>query len=450
MIEILQILDRLRQLSGNDQIAYLDSVKNPLLKEILEYTYDTHRKYKIDEGKYDRIQIGGLFGTTPTKQDLTIQDWYEFKTILNNLSEIKSANDLAVTTTKTFIQKFINEEHVKFLKQVLFKDLRLGLNIKKIQKVWPDFCVLYPYMGCRPFNMKNLEAVEYPAYAQTKMDGTFCNVIIDTVNKTVEYSSRQSKPQPMKGCFLDKFCDNWIGDSHFTDKFVLTGEVLVWDNKNNRPLPRKLSNGIVRREDKTQDELDRIHFTCWDFVPYENFIAKKWNVPYKDRYLWLKTRLNNFMDKLHIVNTWEVNNVQEAMERFNEEYTKGEEGVVIKSFNQIWQDGKPVGQVKIKAEKDCDLQMIEFLEGKGLYEGRCGSIRCITCDNKLEVMVKPRTPDDASEIWDNQEEYLNKILTVKYNEKIESDTKDKPSLYLPVFVEIRNDKIVADKFEDIQ
>ena len=225
---------------------------------------------------------------------------------------------------------------------------------------------------------------------------------------------------------------------------------MVWDNKNNRPLPRKLSNGIVRREDKTQDELDRIHFTCWDFVPYENFIAKKWNVPYKDRYLWLKTRLNNFMDKLHIVNTWEVNNVQEAMERFNEEYTKGEEGVVIKSFNQIWQDGKPVGQVKIKAEKDCDLQMIEFLEGKGLYEGRCGSIRCITCDNKLEVMVKPRTPDDASEIWDNQEKYLNKILTVKYNEKIESDTKDKPSLYLPVFVEIRNDKIVADKFEDIQ
>lgn len=450
MNDILQKLDRLRQLSGNDQIAYLDSVKNPLLKEILEYTYDTHRKYKIDEGKYDRIQIGGLFGTTPTKQDLTIQDWYEFKTILDNLSEIKSANDLVVTTIKTFIQKFINEEHVKFLKQVLFKDLRLGLNIKKIQKVWPDFCVLYPYMGCRPFNMKNLEAIEYPAYAQTKMDGTFCNVIIDTINKTVEYSSRQSKPQPMKGCFLDKFCDNWIGDSHFTDKFVLTGEVLVWDNKNNRPLPRKLSNGIVRREDKTQDELDRIHFTCWDFVPYENFIAKKWNVPYKDRYLWLKTRLNNFMDKLHIVNTWEVNNIQEAMERFNEEYAKGEEGVVIKSFNQIWQDGKPIGQVKIKAEKDCDLQMIEFLEGKGLYEGRCGSIRCITCDNKLEVMVKPRTPDDASEIWDNQEKYLNKILTVKYNEKIESDTKDKPSLYLPVFVEIRNDKIVADKFEDIQ
>lgn len=450
MNEILKQLEGLRQLSGNAQIEYLESVKNPRLKEILEYCYDTHRKYKIDEGKYDKVSTRSLLMKEVNKPLITEQDWYKFKTILDNLSEIKSANDLVVTSVKDFIESFTEEEHCKFFKMVLFKDLRLNMNTKKFQKVWPDFCVLYPYMGCRPFNMKNLEAVEYPAYAQTKMDGTFCNVIIDTINKTVEYSSRQSKPQPMKGCFLDKFCDNWIGDSHFTDKFVLTGEVLIWDTLNNKPLPRKLSNGILRREDKTQEELDRIHFTCWDFVPYEKFIEKKWDVPYKDRYQWLKTRLNSFMGKLHIVNTWEVNNVQEAMERFNEEYAKGEEGVVIKSFNQIWQDGKPVGQVKIKAEKDCDLQMIEFLEGKGLYEGRCGSIRCITCDNKLEVMVKPRTPEDAREIWDNQEKYLNKILTVKYNEKIESDTKDKPSLYLPVFVEIRNDKVVADKFEDIQ
>lgn len=442
MQQIIDALNILRQYSGNAQIDKLNELKSALLKEVLEYTYDTHRKYKIDEGKYNRVNA---FITD--KKPLTLEYWNKFRDLLDKLSEMKSAKDDVVCYVKSVIQEC---EQDKFLEQVLFKDLRLGLNIKKIQKIWPDFCVLYPYMGCKPFNMKNLENVEYPAYAQTKMDGTFCNVIIDTINKSVEYSSRQSKPQPMKGCFLDKFCDNWIGDEHFTDKFVLTGEVLVWDNTTNKPLSRKLSNGILRREDKTQDELDRIHFTCWDFIPYENFIAKKWNVPYKDRYLWLKTRLDNYMGKLHIVNTWEVNNVQEAMERFNEEYEKGEEGVVIKSFNQIWQDGKPSGQVKIKAEKDCDLQMVEFLEGKGLYEGICGSIRCISKDNLLEVMVKPRTPNDAEEIWYNQEKYLNKILTVKYNEKIESDTKDKISLYLPVFVEIRDDKIEADTLEQIQ
>ena len=45
---------------------------------------------------------------------------------------------------------------------------------------------------------------------------------------------------------------------------------------------------------------------------------------------------------------------------------------------------------------------------------------------------------------------MGKILTVKYNEKIKSPNKDLYSLYLPVFVEIRNDKDIADNFENIK
>ena len=442
MQQVIQDLHELRQVSGNAQIDLLTQKKNDVLRQVLEYTYDTTKKYKIDENKFNRVCV-----SPQEKRDLTLQDWNKYTQYLDKLVQTKSAKDADIQVIKSFIYSFNQYE---FLTMVLLKDLRLGLNVKKIQKVWPDFCVTYPYMGCRPFNMKNLENVQYPAFAQTKMDGTFCNVIVDFENKKVEYFSRQSKPQPIKGCFLDKFCDNWIDDSRFTNKFVLTGEVLVWDNDTNKPLPRKLSNGILRREDKTQDELDRIHFTCWDFIPYDKFLEKKWDVPYKDRYMWLKTRLDNFMGKLHIVNTWQVNNIEEAMKKFNDEYEKGEEGVVIKSLNQIWQDGKPAGQVKIKAEKDCDLKMVAFYEGKGNYSGMCGSIKCVTQDELLEVMVKPRTPEDAKELWFNQDKYLNRILTVKYNEKIESDTKDKPSLYLPVFVEIRDDKTEADQFKDIQ
>ena len=443
--QCLLILEKLRTISGNEQLDYLKNNKNDLLKQILYYTYNPHLKYKIDEGKYDKIYV-----EQPTEcNNLSLQDWKCFTNLLDKLSNIKSAKDEEVFKIKQFIYKYTQCD---FLKQVLFKDLRLNMSVIKFKKVWNDFIeenLNYPYMGCRSFNKKNLAGIIYPAYAQTKMDGSFCNVIVDMDNKTVEYISRQSKPQPMQGCFLDRFCDNWVGDVHFTNKFVLTGEVLVWDNNKNRPLPRKLSNGILRREDKTQDELDRIHFVCWDFIPYKNFVEKKWDVPYKDRYTWLKTRLGEFMGKLHIVNTWVVNNIDEAMAKFEEQYALGEEGIVLKSFNQIWQNGKPVGQVKIKAEKDCELQMVDFMEGKGNYSGMCGAIRCISNDGKLEVNVKPRTPADAKVLWDNQDQYKNKILTVKFNEVIQSDTKDCKSLYLPVFVEIRNDKDVADSVDYI-
>ena len=444
----LDILTELRKFSGNEQLSYLNFNKNDLLKQILYYTYNPHFKYKIDEGKFDK-QIIHAAGVS---DDMKLEDWHTFRKHLDKLVKRKSAKDEDVRNIKTFMTSF-SEQYYNFMKMVLFKDLRLNMSVIKFKKIWPDFIqdeLDYPYMGCRSFNKKNLSGIVYPAYAQTKMDGSFCNVIIDTKNKTVEYISRQSKPQPIKGCFLDNFCDNWVGDIHFTDKFVLTGEVLVWDNENNRPLPRKLSNGILRREDKTQDELDRIHFTCWDFIPYENFINKKWNVPYKDRYTWLVTRLNDMSEKLHIVNTWVVNNIEEAMQKFDEEYSKGEEGIVVKSFNQIWQNGKPAGQVKIKAEKDCELKMIEFMEGKGNYANMCGSIKCISSDGLLEVNIKPRTPADAKMLWDNKNIYTNKILTVKFNEVIDSDTKDCKSLYLPVFVEIRDDKSEADSLEYIQ
>lgn len=442
MEQVIQDLHELRQVSGNAQIDLLAQKKNDVLRQVLEYTYDTTKKYKIDENKFNRVCV-----SPQEKRDLTLQDWNKYTQYLDKLVQTKSAKDADIQVIKSFIYSFNQHE---FLTMVLLKDLRLGLNVKKIQKVWSDFCVTYPYMGCRPFNMKNLQNIQYPAFAQTKMDGTFCNVIVDFENKKVEYISRQSKPQPIQGSldaqFLNIQYDNSLGG-----KLVFTGEILVWDNEKNKPLPRKLSNGIIRREDKTQDELNRIHFVCWDFIPYDKFLEKQWDVPYCIRFQHLSgTFFDGIQERLHLVNSWIVLNVEEAMKKFDEEYAKGEEGVVIKSMQQIWQDGKPAGQVKIKAEKDCDLKMVAFYEGKGNYSGMCGSIKCVTQDELLEVMVKPRTPEDAKEIWYNQDKYINKILTVKYNEKIESDTKDKPSLYLPVFVEIRDDKIVADQFKDIQ
>ena len=453
MKEVINQIHMLQELSGNSQVDYLRQVANPLLEEVLEYTLNKNKMYKITEKKYSRASMP-LFNTNDLSnnkdKELTLEVWHKFTQELNYLASVPSATDADVQRVYNIIE-CCNEK--AFLKGVLFKDLRLGMDVTTVQKVYPNFCVGFPYMGCKSFSLGALKKIPYPAYAQTKMDGSFCNVVVDTVNKTVEYISRQSKPQPLRGCFLDNFCDYWLGDSHFTEKFVLTGEALVWDAEKDKPLPRKLANGILRRKDKTQDELDRIHFTCWDFIPYENFIAKRWNVPYKDRYLWLKTRLDDFMGlgKFHVVNTWVVNSVDEAMAKFDEQYALGEEGIVVKAMKQPWVNGKPSGQVKVKAEKECELRMLGFEEGKGAYAGKCGNILCESEDGGIAVGVKPRTMADAEYIWAHQEECYRGILTVKFNEVIQSQSREGVlSLYLPVFQEIRDDKAVADTTEYIK
>ena len=57
MHEILEILKVLRTLSGNAQLEYLESNKSDILREILEYAYNPHKKYKIEEGKFDKQLI---------------------------------------------------------------------------------------------------------------------------------------------------------------------------------------------------------------------------------------------------------------------------------------------------------------------------------------------------------------------------------------------------------
>ena len=443
MQEVLKRISDLRQLSGNAQLSYLECVKSPLLREVLEYTLDTGKKYKITEKKYDKATLP-LFNTNlislDMNQPLTLDLWEKFTAELDYLASVKSAKDEDVQRIKNIIEPCAERE---FLKMVLFKDLRLGMDRKKVQKVYPDFCVTYPYMGCQPFSMDALRHIQFPAYAQTKMDGSYCNII---VGDKVEYVSRQSKPHKMVGTLDKEFLS-----IDLPEKYVFTGEALVWNEERTAPLPRKIGNGILRRDVKTPDEMDRIFYTCWDCLPYKNFVEKRFDVPYTERL----ERLCHFFEqanspKLKTVNTWVVNSVDEAMSKFQEQYELGEEGIVVKSFNQPWVDGKPSGQVKIKAEKSCELRMVGFQEGKGAYSGMIGNIRCISEDEQIEVYIKPRTQADAIELMNNVDKYYGKILEVKFNEVISSESKDKYSLYLPVFVEIRDDKNIADTFEYIK
>jgi ATP-dependent DNA ligase len=235
----------------------------------------------------------------------------------------------------------------------------------------------------------------------------------------------------------------------FNEDFVLNGEILVTDS-NDKILERSISNGIIRRDEKTEDELNRIIYKVWDIIPYKDFLNKEWKIPYKKRLEILNMVASSSNGKIQIVDTCSANNKEEVLELFNKKYSEGEEGVVVKTTDGIWKDGKPWWQVKVKSEKDCDLRILDFVEGKGTYASLCGSMRCVSEDRKLEVYVKPRTPDIAKEIWDNRDYYLDKIVSVKYNEKIERKDTNTISLFLPVFIEIRDDKIIADNLEDIK
>ena len=151
--------------------------------------------------------------------------------------------------------------------------------------------------------------------------------------------------------------------------------------------------------------------------------------------------------KLKPVSSYRVYSMKEAQAIADEFISEGGEGAVVKKLDAIWQDGTSKDMVKIKEVYDADLYCIEIKEGKGKYKGKIGSLILQTSCGRIEVDCGSGLTDlDRNK---HPDEFIGKIIEIQYNKFIQSK-KDKPaSLYLPRFVEIREDKNTATSYGEI-
>ena len=137
-----------------------------------------------------------------------------------------------------------------------------------------------------------------------------------------------------------------------------------------------------------------------------------------------------------------VNSIEEAQELYQKKLAEGEEGLVLKDPKGPWEDKRVKHQVKMKAELEADLRVTGFLPGSGKYEGKIGSLMVESGDREVRCSVGTGLTDEERSL--DPSEFLGKIVAVKYNALIEDKKTDQKSLFLPVFMEIREDKTVAD------
>jgi ATP-dependent DNA ligase len=97
---------------------------------------------------------------------------------------------------------------------------------------------------------------------------------------------------------------------------------------------------------------------------------------------------------------------------------------------------------------ECDLKIVAVEEGKGKATGMLGAIICESADGIVKVNVGSGFNDaQRKQYW--KENLVDKIVAVKYNARIKNKQGEE-SLFLPVFVEIRDDKDVADSSKIIK
>jgi ATP-dependent DNA ligase len=339
----------------------------------------------------------------------------------------------------------LSEDEAEVIKRVIKKDLRVGVNAKTVNKVIPGLIPSFPCMLASPYTKKNLDKIKFPAIAQEKLDGMRVNIIV--ARGKVSYRSRNGKLIELHSHSNAIFTNM----AKITGDGVFDGEMLV--ERDGVILDRKTGNGILNksvRKTITAEEAAMVKFVLWDFIPIKDFKNNVCAIPYYKRYSTLVKTMKLMNSKIvSIVNTQQADNQQHANDIFNEYLSKGSEGVILKNSEGPWEDKRATHQVKMKAELDADLKVISWVEGSGRLAGKMGSLICESEDGGLRVAVGSGFNDEQRESI-TPAEVIGKIITVKYNEKIKSKSKNENSLFLPIFVEFREDKDIANIDSEIK
>jgi hypothetical protein len=347
----------------------------------------------------------------------------------------------AIEHLKTVLEA-LKADDAKVMERIIQKDLKCGVALSTANSVWTGLLNDYPVMLCSQFDQKLVDKIKFPAFVQTKMDGMRFNAIVR--DGKVEYRSRNGKEIQLLGNLDAEFVE-LAGDVDC----VFDGELLVVSNGG--ILDRQTGNGILNKANKgtiSVAEASMVQATVWDVIPYLYFVDGVCPVAYEKRFYSLNALINKHEPtRIKTVKSWEVDSIEQANHLFQELLSIGEEGIILKGKEGIWENKRSKTQIKFKGELECDLKIVGIEEGTGKYKGMLGAIQCESSDGVIKVSVGSGFTDAQRKSLG--EEIIGKVAAVKYNMRISNRGGDE-SLFLPIVLEIRFDKEEADASTEIK
>lgn len=337
------------------------------------------------------------------------------------------------------------------LRRILLKDLRAGFGGNTINKAAPGTIPDFPYMRCSLPAKSNIDKWDWAkgVIAQEKADGMFANVnVADNLEVTIVTRQGSEVPLYAVGDELAEAIARYLEPGTQTH-----GEMLVY--KDGVVLPREESNGVMNsllNGGALEPGLE-VRFFAWDQIPLAEVKPKnKYRAPYAVRLTGLAQQLAPAVSSpVQLINSRVVKSRDAAWTFYRDLLRQGKEGVILKSPEAIWQDSTSKDQVKLKLEVPVELRVVGFNEGTGKYAGSLGSLICQSNCGELVVNVNGRTDAMRAQVWADREGWLDAIVTVKANSIMSPEKSDEPhSLFLPVFLERRADKSVADSLVSIR
>jgi hypothetical protein len=443
MSSINKILNQLKSTSSRlEKEAILQkNSKNALLMRVIHLALDPQTQfYQRKIPKYTTVK---------SSSRVELADILDG---LDSLSSRKVTGNAAIDFLAKLLGSLSNDD-AAVLERIIQKDLDCGVHTSTANKIWPNLVSDYPCMLTAAYDDKLVAKMQFPAIAQLKMDGMRFNAIVDVKEKTVKYYSRNGK-------FLDVNYDAF--DAAFQQmaknigmsQVVFDGELVVADSEGNL-LDRKTGNGILNKATKgtiSDKERLQVRATVWDLIPNLYFFSGKCDVDYESRLSTVVVAVDNLDKKYQglvtVAETNIVENLDAAQKLFEFYHSAGQEGIILKSRSGNWENKRVKHQIKFKGELDCDLLCVDWEEGTGKNRGKLGALVLESSDGVVKVSVGTGLSDELRAKL-KRKDVIGKVVAVKYNSRITNKLGDE-SLFLPVFVEIREDKTKADSSKKIK
>lgn len=362
----------------------------------------------------------------PVKYDTTpIQTWQDMMLYLET-------NNTGRDTDIAIVQGFIRlqpEEHKEYYSQLVTKSLKLGIDAKTVNSVYgKGFIPVFDVQLGTPLDKVKLKGNEY-IYISQKMNGTRC----------VYYNGRLYSRSGKEFTGLDHI----IAD---IQKFNLPN--LVFDGE----LIRKnidgksdsenfqIGTGIANSKDTDKTCLEYVIFDC---LPKNEFVAGESLSKYGERKKYLvdiiaKKIKDNDIKNLRIVPMWYEGTDHLQIQKWLEYAENTDKEGCMVQFDTTYKCKRTKELIKVKCFYDCDLKCIDIEQGTGKNANTLGAIICEYKGNIVKV-GSGFTDEQRNYYWNNPDEIVGKIITVKYKE----ETKNKDgsySLQFPVFQTVRFDK----------
>ena len=338
-----------------------------------------------------------------------------------------TGSDTSIATIQNYLHK--NPEYEEFLKRLFTKNLPIGVEAATINKVYGEEIIpVWEVQQGYPIDKYKFKKGEL-IFASRKLNGVRGTYFRGNI------ISRQA--QKFKGLdHIVKDIEEIIGTDYAVDGELIRKNVDgLTDGQNFRE-----TISIINSDG---NDKSLIKFVVFDIVPVDEFekdaCTEKYSVR-KKRLLYLKNKIQkNGTQNIEVVQmVYEGTDVNDVYDWLDYAVKHDWEGLVVN--RQVpYRRTRHNGCLKVKRFYTVDLQITAIEEGQNRLDGTMGALVVDYKGNELRI---GSGFDDATRtaVWANPDNYIGKIVEVKFKEKSCDKKTGLESLQFPTFVRFRDDK----------